>query len=67
MEDKARNAMPVDDDDDYDETKVMQVFGVHQPITFYGFMNMKASIDFPDVNSDEIIDEILSEKRKRIQ
>ena len=63
--------MPVDDDDEYDETKVMQVFGVHEPITFYGYLNMKASIEFPvvdqnDIQIDLMVRTLMSEKRKRI-
>lgn len=50
----------------------MQVFGVHQPITFYGFMNMKASIEFPITKSgdhlvEDAVEAILIEKSKRIQ
>ena len=50
----------------------MQVFGVHQPLTFYGYMNMKASIAFPIAESgdhlvEDAIKEILFEKAKRIQ
>lgn len=33
--------------EEYDEAKVLAVFGVHQPLTFYGYLNMKASIEFP--------------------
>ena len=54
-----------------DDEKLMQVFGVHQPITFYGFMNMKASIEFPIAESgdnlvEDAIEAILIEKSKRI-
>ena len=60
------------DEDEYDEAKVMAVFGVHLPITFYGFLNMKASIAFPISESgDRIVEDaaesILIEKQKRIQ
>lgn len=50
----------------------MRVFGVHQPLTFYGYMNMKASIQFP-INSsgdhmvEDAVEAILIEKGKRIQ
>ena len=50
----------------------MAVFGVHQPITFYGYLNMKASIEFPlSASSENVIEDaveaILIEKRKRIR
>lgn len=31
----------------------MAVFGVHQPLTFYGYLNMKASIEFPIASSGD--------------
>ena len=48
------------------------MFGVHQPLTFYGHMNMKTSIDFPIVQSEGQVEQdtamaILLEKNKRIQ
>ena len=58
--------------DEYDEAKVLAVFGVHQPITFYGFLNMKISIEFPISQSgdhmvEDAVEAILIEKEKRIK
>jgi len=49
----------------------MQVFGVHEALTFYGYMNMKTSIGFPIATSgDHIVEDavevILIEKRRRV-
>ena len=59
-------------EDEIDEEQLMQMFGVHQPLTFYGHMNMKMSIEFPiNANGKHVVEDaaaaILIEKNKRIQ
>ena len=60
------------EEDVIDEDKLMQVFGVHQALTFYGYMNMKTSIDFPispeqgDQSVEGAVQAILMEKNRRI-
>ena len=57
--------------EEIDDEKLMQVFGVHQPLTYYGYMNMKATSGFPIAQSgdhlvEDAVEAILIEKAKRI-
>lgn len=69
---KGRHTKHGDDaDEEIDDEKLMQVFGVHQPLTYYGYMNMKASSGFPIAQSgdhlvEDAVEAILIEKAKRI-
>ena len=72
LKNRVSNSYPGTYEEEIDDEKLMAVFGVHQPITFYGYMNMKASIEYPISKSgDHIVEDaavsILIEKEKRIQ
>jgi len=59
-------------EDEINPESLMSTFGVHQPLTFYGYLNMKFSIDFPiNESGDHLVEDaavaILIEKGKRIQ
>ena len=58
-------------EEDIDPQALMSTFGVHQPLTFYGFLNMKFSLDFPINESgdnlvEDAVEAILIQKDKRI-
>jgi len=60
------------DEEEIDDKKLMQLFGVHMPITFYGFMNMKTSVEFPiNASGDHIVEEAAEAlfllKRQRVK
>ena len=68
---KMKTKVDVDDESEIDDNQLMQVFGVHQPITFYGYLNMKHSIEFPmapsgDHKVEDTVESLLIEKNKRI-
>ena len=60
------------DEDVIDDKKLQQMFGVREPLTFYGFMNMKTSVAFPMAASgdnlvEDAVENILKEKALRIK